>query len=254
MDPRYPGELPPLPPHEYGGAEEWNQEDQGGPAWEFRDRLGTIRAAIKTVSEVLFSPTDTFHSARRSGGIGSPILFYILMRISFGLIAELQSRWLQRLTPGGGMNEIMQREDLPPWLRDMMEQVHNYQPSFFQSLMALAIGAFLFTFVAALTTHVFLLLFGAAGSGFEATFRATCYCCGATAPLIAIPICGGLVALIWVGVVLIIALAEMHDTSAVRVTLALTVPALVIGCCIAGLMVLGLAALGGLGGGVPATL
>ena len=76
--------------------------------------------------------------------------------------------------------------------------------------------------------HIFLMLVGGAREGFLATFRVICY---ASAPELfqILPLCGGLVNIVWWIVITVIGLKEVHRTTLGRSLAAVLLPALV--CC-----------------------
>ena len=99
--------------------------------------------------------------------------------------------------------------------------------------------------------HLVLSLLGGAKHGFEATARTFAYAYGSSAPIMAVPICGGPIAGIWALVCAIFGLAEMQETTPVKAAIAIFSPTIL--CCILGFlfwaaimaMVMGSAAVGG---------
>jgi hypothetical protein len=74
-----------------------------------------------------------------------------------------------------------------------------------------------------LIVHLLLTVVGGARNGFEATFRAVSYS-QATQFLALIPYVGGLIASLWLIVVQIIGIREIHEVSYTRVLIAFFVP------------------------------
>jgi hypothetical protein len=85
--------------------------------------------------------------------------------------------------------------------------------------------------------HLFLMLFGGARKGFEATFRVLCF--GQAASLLGvIPVCG-ILAGVYALVLYVIGLSEAHGISRGKAAAAVLVPILLVCCCCAaGLMIM----------------
>ena len=79
--------------------------------------------------------------------------------------------------------------------------------------------------------HLFLMLFGASGRGFAATFRVNCY--AQVAGLAAVvPLCGRLLGGVWMIVLLILGLAAAQRASRGRAALAVFAPTLLFCVCV----------------------
>ena len=78
-------------------------------------------------------------------------------------------------------------------------------------------------FISSAVWHVFLLLLRGANNGFEATFRVISYS-QSVQVLALIPIIGGWVSGIWQLVIQIIGLREIHETTYLKVILAIVIP------------------------------
>jgi len=92
------------------------------------------------------------------------------------------------------------------------------------------IGVLISTFIWTGIVHVFLWMLGGAKEGFEATLRVYAYSRGSTALLEWIPVCGGLVALIWSLILQIIGLARVHEIGGGKAALAVLLPLAL--CCV----------------------
>jgi hypothetical protein len=79
-------------------------------------------------------------------------------------------------------------------------------------------------FISAGITHVCLMVLGGANEGFEATFRVNGYAYGGLAWTMVIPVCGGLVFLVWGIVLEIIGLADAHRVSTGKAAAAVLIP------------------------------
>jgi hypothetical protein len=93
------------------------------------------------------------------------------------------------------------------------------------------IQVLVYLFLGAGINHLFLMLFGGARKGFEATFRVVCFCQAATL-LGIIPVCGMLAGLYAI-VLNIIGLSEAHGISRGKAALVVLLPILLVCCCCA---------------------
>jgi hypothetical protein len=81
-------------------------------------------------------------------------------------------------------------------------------------------------------THLFALIFGAGGRGFNATFRVVCY---DVAPAVFAISCLAFPALIYQWVIRTIGLKEVHGTTTGKAAAAVLAPLVLCCCCIFGL-------------------
>lgn len=193
-----------------------------------------MRALAQTCSEVLFRAEDTFERARRTGGLGAPLAFMMIMGVGFGMISfmmnsALNSFSLPLLEDSWRTLETVYGAELTERVHRFVEEAMN--PSVARVFVSIVSWQLLSVFLYTGLAHVCLMMAGAAGGGFEATFRAFAYCLGATAPLAVIPVCGGLVGLLWFTVVIVAALVKIHEATTFRVILGLSLPAVPLGCC-----------------------
>jgi hypothetical protein len=97
-------------------------------------------------------------------------------------------------------------------------------------------------FISSGITHLSLKLIGGAHRPFETTFRVVCYAQASAAVFNFLPLCGGLMAILWGSYTIIIGLMQGHGIGGWRATVALLLPGLF--CC--GIFLL-LAGAGGVG-------
>ena len=83
-------------------------------------------------------------------------------------------------------------------------------------------------FLVAGVLHLCLMLVGGARQGLEATIRVVAYSESATL-LAIVPLCGGLAGTLWMLVLYVIGLRELHGTSTSRAVLAVILPVFL--CC-----------------------
>jgi len=99
------------------------------------------------------------------------------------------------------------------------------------------------SFITSGIIHLLLKLFGGANRPFETTFRVICYAQASAAVFNFLPLCGGLMAILWGIYALVIGLKAAHGTQAWRTALAVLFPWIL--CCGLGffIMAIGIAQL-----------
>ena len=193
-------EIPPLSERPTG---------RGPCAWEKRAERGSWQAIYESVKGVLFSPTDFFGKMTFQGGVKDPLLFGIMIGsvgTMFGFFWNFLMMWGSIRSLGEG----------------------RVDPSLMGALfILLMVCSPLLVFITILFTsslmHLLLLITGGGRHGFEATLRAVSYA-QATQVWGMIPFVGGLLGNLWLLVVQIIGLREIHDTSYWRIVVALMIP------------------------------
>lgn len=214
-----------------------------GTPWERRHEIGFATALIETTQRVLTAPSAFFRAMPVTGGIGSPLLYAVLVGYAGIVISAFYSFVLESVMGsaftrfGGGGSDAM--AGLMPYLQGGIGLGLQliFGPVF------LVIGLFLFAGI----VHLALLALGGAARGFEATFRVACYI-EAASLLNIIPGCGGLIATVAMLVLAIIGIAEAHGTTRGRAAAAVLLPIVVCCCCIAIPLGFGLASLIGAAG------
>jgi hypothetical protein len=198
-----------------------------GPAWEDRERVGFFPAISKTVSEVLMRPSETFATMKHTGGLANPLLYFVLLSSTMFAVSALYQLAATSINPAS----------LPPTFP------HASKGAFSVALIgSILLSPALYVvsaFLSAGITHLFLRLLGGANRPFETTFRVICYAQASAAVFNLLPLCGGLVAVIWAAYSIVIGLREGQQTTGWKATLAITLPGLL--CC-GGLLLLGTAA------------
>jgi hypothetical protein len=217
MAPQWGMELPPpdLPAEE--GALPEVVPAESGPAWEDRETLGILTALGQTVSDVLFRPTMTFASMKKTGGLVNPLLYFVLVSSAMFAVSALYQMAMSRVNPALFTPKL-------PDAGGMAFPVIMIG-SILISPALYVISAFLSSGI----THLSLMALGAAKQPFETTFRVVCYAQASASAWNLIPFCGGLVGIIWGAYSIIIGLREAHGISGWKATLALTLPSLL--CC-----------------------
>ncbi len=197
------------------------------PAWEERDQLGFFTAISRTVSSVLMRPAETFAEMKHSGGLANPLLYFVLLSSAMFAVSALYQLAAGSISPGA----------LPP----------NFPHASKGAFSVALIGSILLSpalyvvsaFISSGITHLCLKMLGGANRPFETTFRVICYAQASAAVFNLLPLCGGLIGVIWGAYCIIIGLREAQQTTGWKATLAITLPGLL--CC-GGLLLLGTAA------------
>lgn len=165
-----------------------------------------------TAGEVLVSPRRAFGRMRRSGGLGLPLLYYVI-----GLTAGMLGTALWRV----GLMALRGRFDLMSAGQMMAIVAGAFAMAFAATIVVL--------FVFAAIVQSILALQGAGRHGFEATFRTLAYAHGSAAPWGLFPMIGSTIGAVWALVVSITGLAAMHETTTGKAAVAVIVP--VVTCC-----------------------
>jgi len=192
-------------------------EEGSGPAWEDRERLGIITALSTTVSDVLMRPTRTFSTMRRTGGLVDPLLYFVLLSSAMFAVSALYQIAMSRVNPALFTPKFAEAGGAA------------FPVILFGSVL---ISPALYVISASLSsgiTHLCLMVLGGANRPFETTFRVVCYAQASATVWNLIPLCGGLIGIIWGAYSIIIGLREAQGISGWKATLALTLPSLV--CC-----------------------
>lgn len=205
-----------------------------GPAWEKRTGILDLGALFVTVKDVLTDAPRTFATMNRDNGLGSPLVYLLLLGTMSGWVSMvwgiLLNQAMGAIGFGGGTLDLsqfgfQQNEALMAFLAG----------TFFQVLYALVLPAIILVifFIEAGVLHLMLLIVGGARQSFETTARVVAYTTGATALFQMVPFCGGLIGFVWSIVVLILGLAYAHETSTGRSVAAVLLPlALCCLCCV----------------------
>jgi hypothetical protein len=229
--PTFPGAPP-----ESAGAGWGGPSGPGGPGsfgpgpalredtpWERRASIGWFRGLFETWKRTLFTPQAFWASVKPDGSWTDALIYgWILATISILLSAPLGPLGL-----GGAwvQSALSRMDDLPPGAR---EAIRSYLSG--ASAVQLGCSVFLyplFAIIGAALLHLFCMLFGASKNGFYATLRVLMYA-GATHVFSPIP-CVGFLAGLYGGVLLILGLASVQQTSLGRATAAVVAPFLL--CC-----------------------
>jgi len=198
-----------------------------GTPWEDRGRIGFVPALVETTQKVLTRPSEFFASMPVTGGIGGPLLYGIVIGTLGVIVAAVYREVFQALVGStfAGLGSSAEMRRVMPFLMGGVGLVVQvvFSPIF----------VILGLFVVAAIAHLFLLLFGGARRGFEATFRVVCYS-EAAAVINIIPLCGGAISAVYYLVLGIIGLAAAHGIGKGTAAAAVLLPLVLLCCCCAG--------------------
>lgn len=204
--------IPETGPHpEQEPREEKPEElrERGATPWENRSELGLWQGIYQTFKAVLFSPENFFSTVTFRRGIKEPLAYGLLV----GSIGSMFGFFWQFLMMSGSL--VALGEELMGHL------------SMSLIFLAIIIISPIFVTIAMFLTsgvlHLLLRIVRAGKNGFEATFRVVSYS-QATQIWGVIPFIGGFIGFIWILIVQIVGLREIHETSYLRVILALLIP------------------------------
>jgi hypothetical protein len=231
---------PPLPPGVPPGSGGWDPGPgpREGTPWERRDQIGFASALIETTQRVLTAPGDFFRAMPVTGGIGSPLVYALIIGYAGLVVSAIYDFVLESVMGsaftrfGGGGSEAM--AGLAPYLQGGI--AFGFKLIF--GPVMVAVGLFIMSGI----VHLALLALGGATRGFEATFRVACYA-EAAALLNIIPACGSLIAAIVMLVIMIIGISEAQGITRGRAAAAVLLPIFVCCCCILVPLVGGIASL-----------
>jgi hypothetical protein len=185
-----------------------------------------VNALVETTRQVLGSPGAFFRGMPPSGGMGSPLLYAVVIGW-IGLVVAGLYQALFRSIVGSSFAALGDRPELASALA-WMESWAGFAAQVVFGAVFVVIGVF----IAAGVLHLMLLLLGGARRDFEATFRVVSYA-QATSILFLLPFCGQLIGGIWSLVLYVIGLAEVHQISHGRATAAVLLPVALVCCCCA---------------------
>ena len=197
-------------------------EERTGPAWEQRAQIGFFPAIWQTMKTVLLDPGRTFQNMKRTGGLGAPLGYEVLLGTVGGLLSLLYDYFLK----------IDGTEFLPAEFRQAPNPLFETYQNYFLIGAAIAMPLLMVisTFISSGIWHLSLMICGGAKQPFETTFRVNCYAMGSGSLFAMLPVCGSWIGLIWGLVCLCIGLAKAHEINTGRAVGAVLLPVAV--CCL----------------------
>ena len=225
---------PPPPPPSDPPPPEGPSQPQGN-AWERRAELGFVEGLVGVVKGFISAPGATFEETRKTGDLGSPVLFAIIVTFVAAIIGQI---WAMMF--GTSLLAMMPQE-----AREALPMFIGAQGAgFMVSVFVIPIVTIVGIFIGSAILHLMLLLVGGldtSDAGFEGSFRVVAYSMVAKLAEI-IPFLGGIISLIWTVVLLVIGVNRLHGTSEGKAVAAVLLP--IVLCCVCGgiMMMAGLGA------------
>jgi hypothetical protein len=228
---------PPVPPP--GGRAAAPPEGQLDSPFGERQRRGFLPAFFETFKLVAIQPADFFRRVRPDR-TGSAILFGVVAA-TFGTLMQALYSFLTMSATVGMMQQMA--EKMPAEQAKVLSMISGLAGRLQLAEVILApVFWFIFIYVWAAVLHLVLVLLKATPRGFDATLTVVGYAT-ALMMLSAVPMCGSLVALVWLLVVAIVGLGEAQRCGPGKAAAAVFAPVILVCVCCCG--VLGLSA-GGL--------
>jgi hypothetical protein len=241
-----PPDIPPPPPPPGAPPPSPYAAAPAGLPWELRPQVGFADALVDTIRLFITSPAEAWGLTREKGDLGQPLLFAVVVGwigVAFNSVWNLifGNLWLRFLPM------------LPPQVRDQIA-LRGFGGSVGSTLLALVLAPLLVIiglFVWSGILHVCFMIVGAlAGStaGFEGTFRVVGYSSVSQLAQV-VPIVGGLVALVWNLILVVMGAQRIHRTTQGKAIAGVLIPlVLCCGCTLLAIVFAGAAIFAALGG------
>jgi hypothetical protein len=177
----------------------------------------SLQSFIDTAKGALTDPVATFAQMRREGGLGPPLIYYIV-----GLVIGTIGSMIWQVIGFGGMGMPFGGPSTGEAMGGMA------------LIVIVPIFGLVGLFLGSLIIHFALGLFGGQKYPYETTFRTVAYAFGSSQPIALIPFCGGFISAIWGLIAAIIGLAQTQETTTGKSAAAVLTPTVI--CC--GLMMI----------------
>jgi len=201
-----------------------------GTAWDQRARIGFFNALVETTRQVLTGPGAFFRAMPTTGGMGSPLLYAVVV----GWVGLAAASFYQAIFYSVvGSRWAAFGEDRPE-VAAFLGLVQGWA-GFVAQVVFGGIFVVIGVFVAAAIFHLMLLLLGGARRDFEATLRVVAFS-QATSLLLLVPFCGQIVAGVWgfwTLVLYVLGLAQAHQVGHGKAAAAVLLPLVLCCCCVA---------------------
>ncbi len=229
---------PPIPPA-IPVDSEWapGPGARAGTPWERRGEIGFAAALVETTQRVFTAPAAFFRSMAVTGGMGSPLIYALIVGYAGVVISAIYDFVLVSVM-GSSLGRFGAGSEAMASLAPYLEGAMGLGMKLVLGPLFIVVGLFLLAGI----VHLALMALGGAARGFEATFRVTCYA-EASSLLNIVPVCGSLLAPIALVVLMVIGLSEAHGTTRGRAAAAVLLPIVLCCCCLLIPLVGGLSAL-----------
>jgi len=188
------------------------------PSWENEP---TFKNFFKSTKEVLLSPSKTFRNLKREGSLGRALWFSAFGAAIMGALIGLTQGVLFSIASG-----------------DVVMGIGIMVGAMLGAAILYPLFAVLGCYIGGGMLHVMLSLVGAKKYNYNATIRSIAYMQMSSWPFMLVPVVGPMIGGIWILVVQVVGLAEVHETTKMKVVLALLAPVIllfVVGIVLAGL-------------------
>ena len=189
-------------------AGQHHQPSSYAPSWENEPSIGNF---FKSTKEILLAPSATFRNLKREGTMGRALTFAAISAAIMGAMIGVTQAILFMLGTG-----------------DVAIGAGILVGTVLVGTLLYPLFAVLGCYLGGGMLHVLLGLFGAKKYTYNATVRSIAYMQMSSWPFMIVPIVGLVIGGIWILVVQIIGLAEVHETTKVRVALAVFFPVILL--------------------------
>jgi len=197
-----------------------------GPAgvpWENRQTLGFFPALFENVRLCLFEAAKFFEQMPKRENLGAALGYLTIL----GWVGAAGG-FLWSLALRGPQMALLRNMGIEPPARTLAPALEGIL--YFGAILLAPVFILIAAFIWCAIVHVILWIIGGAREGFEATLRVYSYSAGSTSLFHLVPICGGLVGLIWSLVLQIIGLSRAHGVSPGKAAVAVLLPLAL--CCV----------------------
>jgi hypothetical protein len=232
--PQGPAGPPSAPPPPAAGAP---AAEQSAP-FARRRELGFVAGYWETLKRVAAEPGAFFRGVR-IGETGSAVFFGVVA-MTLGSWVSAVYGWAASASWMGMVRQVLERMPRrgqfdPAIIEGFALRASGF--GFVAQIVAAPLVSLVAIYVFAAIVHVFLLLFRGVGRGFDATLTAVGYSAGLFLFQV-LPICGGLIALVWALVAVIAGIGETQRCGSGKAAMATLAPFALLVCCACGLGIL----------------
>ena len=178
------------------------------PTWENEPSFGNF---FKSTKEILLAPKETFRDLKREGSLGRALTFAAISAALMGAIVGFTQAILVAFSQG-----------------DIAFAIGMLFGFVLAAAIIYPIMAVIGCFIGGGILHVMLSIAGAKKYDYNATVRSIAYMQMSSWPFMIVPIIGPMIGGIWILVVQIVGLAEVHETTKGRVVLAIFLPFIIL--------------------------
>ncbi len=206
--------------------------------WDDRARIGFVAALIETTRQVLSGPSAFFRDLPVTGGIGSPLLYGVVLGWGGAVAAGFYSALFHSIV-GTSLVDALSRLVNPnaaPTASPFAGFLEGWGGLIVQLLFGgffAAVGIVIYAGI----LHLALLLLSGAQRGFEATLRVVAFS-QAVSVVFLLPFCGQLAGAVWGLILYVIGVAEVHRIGYGKAIAAVLLPLVVVCCCCGALLAL----------------